>query len=456
MREKMKGTFYVIVAMIAGLAGILFGYDTGVMSGAILFIGKEFTLSPLVNGIVVAAVLLGAFLGAILSGVLTDRYGRRKVLIAVSLVFIVGTALSASVFTISLLIFARFIVGIAIGIASYAAPLYISEISPPRYRGALVSLNQLTISVGILLSYIVDYLFSASENWRGMLAIGVLPALFLLAGMYFLPSSPRWLVGEGRKTDALDVLATLRGSMPLAVKELDDIVETTKQEKGSFAELFSKKVRPVLWIGALLAIIQQVTGINTILYYAPTIFEMAGFHSSTASILATMGVGVIFVLFTVIALPLIDSWGRRPLLLLGLSGMFVSLSALSMSFFILRSSGIGKGLALASMLVYIASFAISLGPIMWLMIAEIYPLRVRGMGASFATCINWASNWLVTVTFLTLVSSIGTTGTFLLYACFCIASLLFVVFFVPETKGVTLEKIERNLFAGKPWRKLGV
>lgn len=456
MREKMKGTFYVIVAMIAGLAGILFGYDTGVMSGAILFIGKEFTLSPLVNGIVVAAVLLGAFLGAILSGVLTDRYGRRKVLIAVSLVFIVGTALSASVFTISLLIFARFIVGIAIGIASYAAPLYISEISPPRYRGALVSLNQLTISVGILLSYIVDYLFSASENWRGMLAIGVLPALFLLAGMYFLPSSPRWLVGEGRKTDALDVLATLRGSMPLAVKELDDIVETTKQEKGSFAELFSKKVRPVLWIGALLAIIQQVTGINTILYYAPTIFEMAGFHSSTASILATMGVGVIFVLFTVIALPLIDSWGRRPLLLLGLSGMFVSLSALSMSFFILRSSGIGKGLALASMLVYIASFAISLGPIMWLMIAEIYPLRVRGLGASFATCINWASNWLVTVTFLTLVSNIGTTGTFLLYTCFCIASLLFVVFFVPETKGVTLEKIERNLFAGKPWRKLGV
>jgi len=455
MIKERKSPFFVIVAMIAGLSGILFGYDTGVMSGAILFISKEFGLSPLMNGIVVAAVLLGAFLGAIFSGVITDLWGRRRVLICVAIIFIFGTIITAIVHHIWVLAIGRFIVGIAIGVASYTAPLYISEISPPRHRGALVSLNQLTISIGILLSYIVDFLFAESSNWRGMLIMGVVPAVFLLIGMIFLPFSPRWLVGAGRKGDALDILTALRGSMPLAVRELDEIVETSKKEKGTYSELFSAQVRPVLWIGVLLAIIQQVTGINTILYYAPTIFEFAGFETSVASILATMGVGVIFVLFTVIALPLLDNWGRRPLLVLGLVGMFISLVALSISFNLIKVDGSGKGLALACMLVYIASFAISLGPIMWLMIAEIYPLKVRGAGASFATCINWASNWLVTVTFLSLVSAIGASGTFIIYAGFALVSLFFVWFYVPETKGISLEKIERNLFAGKPWRQLG-
>lgn len=453
--RKQKSPFYVLVAMIAGLAGILFGYDTGVMSGAILFISKEFSLNALTNGIVVAAVLLGAFFGAFISGMITDHWGRRRVLIAVSVIFIFGTLITALAPLLWVLALGRIVVGIAIGIASYAAPLYISEISPPKHRGALVSLNQLTISIGIFLSYIIDFLFAREGNWRGMLAMGIVPALFLLIGMIYLPFSPRWLVGMGRKGEAVDILTTLRGSMPLAVREVDEIVETTKKETGSYKELFSPVVRPVLWIGVLLAIIQQVTGINTILYYAPTIFEMAGFHTSFASILATMGVGAIFVAFTIVALPLLDIWGRRPLLILGLVGMFFSLIALSISFDLMRESGWGKQAAIICMLVYIASFAVSLGPIMWLMISEIYPLKVRGVGASFATCINWASNWIVTVSFLTLVSYFGVSGTFLVYACFSVLSILFVVFFVPETKGITLEKIERNLFAGKSWRELG-
>lgn len=450
-----KDSYYVLIALIAGLAGILFGYDTGVMSGAILFIAKEFELSALTNGIVVSAVLLGAFFGAIFSGFATDRFGRKRVLVAVSLIFVVGTLITALVSSMLLFIFGRLVVGVAIGVASYCAPLYISEISPPRYRGALVSFNQLAISIGIFLSYVVDFYFARSENWRAMLGVGVIPALFLFIGMIILPHSPRWLVAVGNTDKAFSILHRIRGTQKEAYAELEEIIEASSAEKGTVRELFSPQLRPVVWIGALLAIIQQVTGINTILYYAPTIFTLAGFESDTASILATMGIGAIFVLFTAIALPLIDRWGRRPLLILGLFGMLAGLILLSLSFTVFKDQHQGHLVSILSMLLYIASFAISLGPVMWLMIAEIYPLKVRGIGASFATCVNWASNYLVTITFLTIVAAIGASGTFLVYGAFCVLSLLFVYFFVPETRGVTLEQIEGNLFAGKPWRELG-
>lgn len=448
--------FLIFITAVAALSGILFGYDTGVISGAILFIKDEFHLSAQMNGVVVSAVLLGALIGAAVSGRLTDRLGRKRLLIADAIIFIVGTALSAIATSIPLLIAGRVIVGVAIGIASYIAPLYISEVAPARYRGALVSLNQLAITIGILLSYIVDYYFALSSQWRLMMAVGIIPAALLLLGMFALPCSPRSLVSRGHQQKALEILRRIRGDGVQAEAELAAIQSSLQQQQGNWKMLFGRIIRPTILIGVGLAIIQQVTGINTIIYYAPTIFEMAGFASARAAIWATMGVGAVFVLFTIIGLPLIDTLGRRFLLLLGLAGMAVSLAALSWTFH--HSTGeiaSLKWLALGSMIFYIACFAFSLGPIMWLMIAEIYPLKVRGLGSSVATCANWGSNMIVALTFLTLVNVLGASGAFLIYCVISLLSMLFIYYLVPETRGVSLEHIEANLYAGKTSCHLG-
>jgi sugar porter (SP) family MFS transporter len=451
----MRESFHLFMALVAALSGILFGYDTGVMSGAILFITKEFHLTAGINGIVMGAVLLGALVGAICSGRLTDALGRKRLLLVVAVIFMLGSLGTAVAQSILQLILGRIGVGIAIGVASYTAPLYISEISPQKQRGAMVALNQLAISVGILISYIVDYGAAHYEAWRWMLGLGFLPGLFLFLGMLYLPDSPRWMLSKGHEKEARRVLQKIRGPHAEIDAEINAIQATLHKETGHWRALFSRSVRPVLWIGFALAFIQQVTGINTILYYAPSILEMSGFGSSTTSILATMGIGAIFVLFTIISLPLIDWIGRRPLLMSGLVGMGLSLGVLAWLF---KEEALAPSLhwlALVSMLVYIACFAFSLGPIMWLMIAEIYPLRIRGVGASLATCVNWASNLLVTATFLKLVQWIGADGTFSLYMIFSFLSLIFVYFLVPETKGISLEEIEANLFSGNRWRNLG-
>jgi len=451
----MKNYFYIVVAVIAALSGILFGYDTGVISGAILFIRDEFHLSAQMNGLVVSAVLFGALLGAIISGRLTDRFGRKRLLIADAIIFILGTLGSCLAPNIPTIIISRIIVGIAIGIASYIAPLYISEIAPSKYRGALVSLNQLAITIGILLSYIVNAAFANAHAWRWMLGMGIIPALFLFIGMIFLPYSPRWLMSRGREADALRALNKIHGESAAGREQLEIIKASLLQQKGDWRILFSKAIRPTLWIAGGLALLQQVTGINTIIYYAPTIFQMAGFHSASAAISTTMIIGVAFVLFTLIALPLVDSLGRRFLLFTGLIAMSISLALLSGSFHLQSQASSLKWITLISMLVFIAGFAISLGPIMWLMIAEIFPLKVRGLGASLATAINWGSNWLVAITFLTLIEWLGAGGTFFIYFIISLFSILFTYLWVPETKGCSLEEIEANLYAGKPSRYLG-
>jgi sugar porter (SP) family MFS transporter len=446
--------YFVVIAMVAALAGILFGYDTGVISGAILYINNYFHLTPFTNGIVVSAVLLGALLGAAFSGNLTDAYGRKSVLITVAIIFVVGSLATAIANNLIFFILGRIVVGVAIGVASYAAPLYISEIAPPRHRGALVSLNQLAISIGILVSYVVDYIFAQGDAWRMMLGFGVVPALLLLFGMFFLPRSPRWLVSKGHHNKALAVLRLIRGGDRNVDHEVSAIRATLSEEKGTWRVLFSKKIRPVVIIGAGLAILQQVTGINTILYYAPTIFTLSGVHSNTAAIFSTMSIGAIFVLFTLVSLPLIDSLGRRKLLISGLLGMAVGLAMMSWGF-AHKLAPHAQVVLHAGVLIYIACFAFSLGPIMWLMIAEIYPLKVRGIGASFATCINWLTNGIVALSFLTIVDKIGISTTFMVYFAMCLVSIIFVYFLVPETKGVTLERIEANLLEDKKWRHLG-
>lgn len=451
--KKDKNRFVIVIAFIAALAGLLFGYDTGVISGAILFIKDKFGLTDFTEEMTVSSVLLGAVIGAAISGVIADKFGRKKSIIVTAVIFSIAALGSAISANIDQLIICRLFIGVAIGIASFVAPLYISEISPPKIRGALVSFNQLMITCGIVLSYIADYLLSADAAWRWMFAFGAVPAIILGIGMFFLPYSPRWLVAQGRRDEAKAVLERI-GETDVD-NDVKNIEEGISEESGNWSELFSPWLRPVLIVGIVLAFIQQATGINTVIYYAPTIFEFAGFESHKISILATAGVGVVNVLMTIVAILFIDRVGRKPLLYIGLTGMILSLGALGLGFQMAGPSAIMEKVTIISLAVYIASFAISLGPIFWLIIAEIYPLKVRGRAMSLATVANWTFNLIVASTFLTIIEKIGKAGAFWLYGIVAIAGLIFCIFFVPETKGHSLEAIEKYLKTKKPLVKLG-
>lgn len=448
-------TFIYLTAGIAALAGLLFGYDTGVISGAILFIKDQFQLTSARIERVVSAVLLGAVIGAAFSGALTDRFGRRKVIIVTAFLFAIGAIGSAFAINVMMLILFRIMIGIAIGVASYAAPLYISEISPPNVRGALVSLNQLMITCGIVVSYLIDYALSLGTNeWRWMLGLGAVPAIILIIGMLALSESPRWLVSRNRVDEARSVLGRMMPGEDVD-REIDTINRSLVIKQGSWKEILEPWIRPALVVGIGLAFFQQVTGINTIIYYAPTIFEFAGFESHKVSILATVGVGVVNVLMTVVAIWFIDRIGRKPLLYIGMAGMALSLGVVGFAFYSPNLSGAVKIITMISVMFYIASFAISLGPIFWLMIAEIYPLKIRGRAMSLATVANWGFNMIVASTFLTLIEKLGKAGAFWFYAVVCVIGMVFCFFYVPETKGHTLEEIEDHLKSSKSFSKLG-
>jgi SP family galactose:H+ symporter-like MFS transporter len=444
--------FVELIAATAALAGLLFGFDTGVISGAILFIKGEFGLTPVAEEVLVSAALVGAVCGSALSGRFTDAWGRKRTILATAGIFAAGSVLCALAGNLTLLILGRVAVGVAIGVASYTAPLYIGEMAPPRLRGGLVTLNQLAITVGILLAYVVDAVFAPTGGWRLMFAFGALPAIVLELGIAVLPESPRWLLLHQRKEEAVKVLTRIRGNQDV-MPEVNDILSHAEPGRGKLADLFSPIVLPVLFCGIALAVIQQITGINTVIYYAPTIFQAAGFQSAQSSIIATAGVGLVNVLMTIVSIPLLDRVGRRPLLLTSLAGMTVSLAALGLGFAI--GGEALKWIGLLSLAVYIASFAIGLGPVFWLLISEIFPLSVRGQGASVATMANWLSNFAVSLTFLSLLNALGSARAFLLYAALCVVGVWFCFRFVPETKGVPLERIERDLRAGRPLRKLG-
>ncbi|HLK50167.1 MAG TPA: sugar porter family MFS transporter [Bryobacteraceae bacterium] len=443
VQDASRHTSVVLIAAVAAVCGLLFGYDTGVISGALLFIKSDFVLSPLMQGVVTSAVLAGATLGAGFSGRLADRFGRRAMILAVAVLFFVSSLMTSLAPDVGWLAVGRIFVGLAIGVCSYTGPLYISEISPAASRGALVSLNQLLITVGILVSYLADYLLAAGEHWRWMFAVAAIPAVILGAGMLALPESPRWLAARGRHEAARAVLRRVRCESE-AETELREIEAQGQGQEASWKELLEPRYRPALLVGIGLAIFQQITGINTIIYYAPTIFQMAGYSSAAQSILATAGVGLVNVLLTIVSLRLLDRVGRRPLLLFGVGGMTVCLAALGFVFkFSAGSSSLGW-LAVISVMAYVACFAISLGPIFWLIISEIYPLRVRGLAMGVATMANWGFNLIVALTFLLLVQGVGAAGAFWLYAMVSIGAWVFSRRYVPETKGRTLEEITEH------------
>ncbi|MDD2679477.1 MAG: sugar porter family MFS transporter, partial [Candidatus Omnitrophica bacterium] len=321
-----------IIAFIAALAGLLFGYDTGVISGAILFIKDQFNLTSQLEERVVSAVLLGAVIGAAFSGAIADRLGRRRSIVITALLFSAGAVGCAFAPSIPVLVACRLLIGLAIGVASYVAPLYISEISPANVRGALVSLNQLMITCGIVVSYLVAYALTLGQNeWRWMFGLGAIPAIILLIGMFYLPESPRWLVSQGLIEKAKKVLQKTSAGKN-SEEEIRKISQTVTDKGCCWKEVFAPWIRPALFIGIALAFFQQATGINTIIYYAPTIFEFAGFASHKVAILATVGVGIVNVLMTLVAIWLLDRIGRKPLLYLGMSGMALSLGLLGFAF----------------------------------------------------------------------------------------------------------------------------
>jgi len=438
---------FYLIASVAALGGLLFGYDTGVISGALLFIRQVVSLSPTLQGMVVAIALAGAAIGAAMAGNLSDRIGRRRMILGAGLLFIAGAVISAVAEGVIILLIGRFLVGLAIGVASMLTPLYLAEVSPARNRGAIVSLNQLCITAGILVSYLVGFAFAGvSGGWRWMLALGAVPGIILSVGMLVLPESPRWLAGHGRTQDAENVLQHLRGSANVLdeLRELRTDLAREGRQLASASQLLAPRLRRPLIIGIGLAMFQQITGINTVIYFAPTIFQSAGLSSAATSILATAGVGAVNVIMTIVSIRLIDRLGRRRLLFWSLGGMTVTLLVLSGAFHA-GASGQLAWIAVVSVATYVGFFAIGLGPVFWLLIAEIFPLALRGRAMSLATVANWGFNLIVSATFLDLVGALGSAGAFLVYAILSIVALAFIASKVPETKGRSLEQIEDAL-----------
>jgi SP family galactose:H+ symporter-like MFS transporter len=433
-----------ITAAIAGLAGLLFGYDTGIVAGALLTITPEFGLNSLQAGLVVGAVPIGAVGGAWFASYGADKYGRRTLILISAAIFIAGAIVSAIAPDSFILIVSRVVIGAGIGVASAVAPVYISEVAPADMRGGLVTFFQLAVTIGILVAYLVGLAFTdLNEGWRWMLGLGAVPALILAIGILRLPRSPRWLMMQDDTEGAKSALEKVRPAGPEAIDlEIQQIRDSTGPDTSRWSDLKAPAVKAALLVGIGLAVLQQITGINTVIYYAPTIIQSTGVDSASSAILASLGVGIINVLMTVVAMRLLDRAGRRTLLFIGVTGMSVSLFTLGLAFINGMPETVSTVMAIGSLMLFVSSFAISLGPIFWLLNAEVYPLAVRGKAAAAGTMTNWFFNFLVSVTFLSLIELLTETGAFWLYGSIGLVTLWFCWKFVPETKGKTLEQVD--------------
>jgi SP family sugar:H+ symporter-like MFS transporter len=437
------------VYVFGALGGLLFGYDTGVISGAILFIKEDFALTPFLEGAVVAALLLGAIVGAAFAGRLADAFGRRRLILIAATLFAIGAVGAALAPGTATLIAFRFVLGLAVGSAALIVPLYLSEIAPTEIRGAITSLNQMMIVVGILLAYLVNAALASSEEWRLMLGLAVVPSIVLFVGMIRMPETPRWLVTRGREDRAREVLRASRDDDDAVEQELQDIREVEEDEEGGgLSELLAAWVRPALIVAIGLAMLQQLIGINTIIYYAPTTLTEVGYGNAGA-IYANIAIGVLNVVATVVAIRLIDRLGRKPLLLAGLVGMVSSLTILGVFSLTLAAPDSPSDplaiITLACLAGYIVSFAATWGPVVWVMLPEVLPLSVRGTAMGVAVCLHWASNFAVSQSFPVLLDGVGAGPVFLGYAAIGVLAFIFVKLLVEETKGRSLEEIEGDL-----------
>ncbi len=447
IRQMASDRYLLRIAVVAAIGGFLFGYDTGVIGGALLFIKKSLHAeSNLAQQSIVASLLLGAIVGALAGGKLADAFGRRRTLIAAGWIYVAGGLASAFSQELWQLVGARLVLGVAVGAASFIAPMFISELTPKQIRGGTVTFNQLMLTCGIFAAYIANWaLQGVPYNWRWMVGIAAVPGLALAIGMHFAPASPRWLVGKGRQKEAAPILRRLYKKQDVDA-ELHEI-ETASKKGSGYRALLRPEVRPMVIVGVGLAAFQQLVGVNTVIYYAPTILSFAGANAGSA-LTQALSIGLTNVVFTLAALLLVDRVGRRPLLIGGMAGLVVALIALGAFFHFSWLHAQMPWIGLAALLLYIAAFAIGIGPVFWLMISEIYPISIRGPAESLASVVNWSMNFVISFTFLTLVSAITRAGTFWVYAGLGIAGIIFAFARVPETRGRSLEQIQHQLGVG--------
>jgi SP family galactose:H+ symporter-like MFS transporter len=438
-----------LVASVAALGGMLFGYDIGVISGAENLLKTHFHLSAGSEELAVSAVLIGSIIGGIFGGKLADKVSRRLALVGLAVIYSVGAVATALAPSLLLFDVFRIVVGIAVGASSMIVPTYIAELAPVQIRGGLVILQQLAISAGIFISYVLDYIFfTAGWGWRPMFAAAVIPGIALGVGMVFMSHTPRWLAMQGRWDEAEQVMDRVNpASKESEMKQLRDDLEET--DRASFRELLAPGMRLALMAGVGLALLQQFVGPNTVLFYGPTIFGYAGISAGSGGLVAEMVIGAVLFVFVLPTIVLVDVVGRKALFYFGLTGMGSMLVLLGLAF---HFGAAGWGLwVLAILVVYIGCYSLSISPLFWLMTAELFPNRLRGYGASTATVANWSANLLVTLTFLTAVNGLGKDVVFWIYAGFAAVGLVFVRFCIPETKGRALEDIDEYWTEGRHW-----
>ncbi len=439
--EIINTRFIIVISMVAALGGLLFGFDTAIISGAIPYITPYFGLGGFSLGWAVSSILIGCAAGAMMAGLVADKYGRRLTLIICAVLFALSGLGSGLASNFTFFVFFRLIGGLGVGAAAMISPMYIAETAPASLRGRLVALYQLAIVLGILLAYFSNYLFEGfgENNWRYMFISQVVPSFLFLAMLLFVPETPRWLVKKGLKHEALLILIRISGSVT-ANQEIEEIENTFKIEQDSGLKvLFSKTYRPVLFIGIFIAVFQQVTGINSILYYAPVIFKETGL-STVSSLLQTIGIGIVNVVSTFIAIGLVDKVGRKFFLLAGSLLMGFSLCIIALCFYYRYFDNY---IVLVFMLLYVGAFGCTLGAVTWVYLSEIFPNRIRGLALSVATLSLWLADFIITYTFPIMTKNWGTAATLCCYAGLCVLAFGYMLLKVKETKGRSLEEIEK-------------
>jgi len=439
------------VSFIAGLGGILYGFDMGVIAAALVYVRDSFHLSTLMQEVLVIAVLIGVMIGALVGGTIADRIGRRKTLVWGAILFIAGSVVAPLSPNVYVLFVARALLGIAVGFTSVTAPVYVSELAPPQSRGMLIGLYQFALTLGIALADLVGYWFAGSQAWRLMFAFGLLPAVLFLFMVLTVPESPRWLFAQNRVAEAESVLKSYTDEAGARLLLEDIRISLMTKMERRWSALWSPAVRGSLFIAVGFMLLAPATGINAVVYYGPQIFTLAGISSSKSAIFATLVVAITNVLATVIGLLLVDRAGRKPLLYVGIGGMTVALLVLSLCFHNQAALGPSLGIiATVCLMFYITCYAFSMGPIAWIIVSEVFPLRVRGRGVAAATLSFGTSNFLISLTFLSLIKAAGNSLTFAIFAAFCILTLIFVRYVIPETKGRELESISARQTVAAP------
>lgn len=454
--DKGINKIVLLIAIISGFGGFLFGFDSSVVANIQDQVMEQLSLSTWQWSKVVSFSLLGAILGIPLSGLIADSLSRRSLLKLVALGFILGTLLCAQATHLISLLCGRFIIGVCIGVASYIAPLFIAEIAPPQKRGALILINGLAITFGQAVAYLIGYLFHdiSASSWRFIVGMGIVPALILFIGMFFVPHSPAWVMKHYGEEKALRLLRKIRSHGTNVHHELTEITNSLKHSSRVSKKLLLRPpVIYVLMVGIALGIFQQFSGINAILYYGPVIFQSAGFFPVKNAILATFWIGLLNFIFTAVTLYYIDTIGRRTLLSGGTFLAALSLMAVSLLFHLqLALQPISILIALSF---FVVGYCISVGSLFWVIISEIFPLQVRGLAMSIATVIQWGANFLVSISFLQIYQNSGEVITFALFGFICLLAFFFTYYFIPETTGIPLEQIEKNLAAGNRIRDIG-